>query len=324
MQTNQRKSVVDRAGSRLPGLGRLSSSSRFALFGRVMVLVGLVTLWGMTLPARAQNDDAESANSNTSDSPDEISRKADGGRPAEGAVQRRGIPTRLSAIFMAGGPMMWPLAGCSIIMIMFSIERQIVLRRRRVIPKDFVTRFLEHVQSGQIDRSGALALCEQNASPIAEVFAHGVRKWGKPSVEVEQAIIDGGERQISVLRKHLRALNTIATIGPLIGLLGTVYGMIKCFNEFTRTTAAANKLDNLSVGIGEALIATAGGLCVAIPALVLYMYFAGRVDAVVIEMDQLAQKLVNLISAESFSTTEELPRLAARPKTVGTAALKNS
>ena len=153
-----------------------------------------------------------------------------------------------------------------------------------------------------------------------------VRKWGKSSVEVEQAIIDGGERQISrASAKHLRALNTVATIGPLIGLLGTVYGMIKCFNEFTRTTTAADKLDNLSIGIGEALIATAGGLCVAIPALVLYMYLAGRVDAVVIEMDQLAQKLVNLISAEALSApSSELPRIAARPKTMGTAALKNS
>ena len=222
--------------------------------------------------------------------------------------------------------MMWPLAACSVVVLMFAIERQVVLRRRRVIPKDFVTRFLEHIQSGQIDRAGALALCEQNGSPIAEVFAHGVRKWGKPSVEVEQAIIDGGERQISVLRKHLRALNTVATIGPLIGLLGTVYGMIKCFNEFTNTISGANKLDNLSIGIGEALIATAGGLCVAIPALVLYMYLAGRVDAVVIEMDLLAQKLVNLISAEALTIqSEDLPRVATpRPRTIGTGALKNS
>ena len=67
------------------------------------------------------------------------------------------FPTRLSEIFMAGGPMMWPLAACSVVMLMFAIERQVVLRRRRVIPKDFVTRFLEHVKSGQIDRSGALA-----------------------------------------------------------------------------------------------------------------------------------------------------------------------
>jgi biopolymer transport protein ExbB len=300
---------------------KTSVSPLLAVCGRALLLAALVAVWALSRPASAQDD--------RGDEPavvvDEPARDSDADRGKSKAAKRRGIPTRLSEIFMAGGPMMWPLAACSVIVLMFAIERQVVLRRRRVIPKDFVTRFLEHVKSGQIDRSGALALCEQNGSPIAEVFAHGVRKWGKPSVEVEQAIIDGGERQISVLRKHLRALNTVATIGPLIGLLGTVYGMIKCFNEFTRTTTATDKLDNLSIGIGEALIATAGGLCVAIPALVLYMYLAGRVDAVVIEMDQLAQKLVNLISAEGLSApSSELPRIAARPKTIGTAALKNS
>ncbi len=222
--------------------------------------------------------------------------------------------------------MMWPIAACSVVVLAFAFERAVVLRRRRVIPKDFVTRFLDHLANGQLDRNTALGLCEQNGSPIADVFAHGVRKWGKPSVEVEQAIIDGGERQIAQLRKHLRVLNTIATISPLLGLLGTVWGMILCFNQIAVSSAmrnATDKIEKLAEGIGIALIATAGGLCVAIPALVLYMYLAGRVDAVVMEMDSLAQKLVNLISAEAFQANE-LPRIAPRPKTIGTAALKNT
>ena len=160
----------------------------------------------------------------------------------------------------------------------FSVERLVVLRRRRVIPKDFVKRFLEHLEAGQLDRTTALALCEQNGSPIAQVFAHGVRKWGKPSVEVEQAIIDGGERQVGQLRKNLRILNTIATVSPLLGLLGTVQGMIKSFNGMAAGTGTRESRRGSRRGIGMALIATAGGLIVAIPALVLYMYFAGRVD----------------------------------------------
>jgi biopolymer transport protein ExbB len=303
----------------------------YLLWGRVLLLGFVVAGWTLLRPAAAQDDSAATEpNSVLDNGPDEPMRTSGSEKAAKNQpAKRRGIPMKLSEIFFAGGPMMWPLAGCSVVVLMFTFERFVMLRRRRVIPRDFVTRFLEHIQSGQIDRPAALALCEQNASPIAEVFAHGVRKWGKPSVEVEQAIIDGGERQISVLRKNLRALNTVATVGPLIGLLGTVYGMIRCFNEFTNSTSAANKLDNLSIGIGEALIATAGGLCVAIPALVLYMFlymfFAGRVDALVIEMDQLAQKLVNLISFEGLSTqSEDLPRIAQRPKTIGTAALKNS
>ncbi len=221
--------------------------------------------------------------------------------------------------------MMWPLAACSVVVVAFAIERQVLLRRRRVIPKDFVTRFLEHLKTGQLDRAAALELCEKNGSPIAHVFAHGVRKWGKPSVEVEQAIIDGGERQIGLLRKHLRVMNTVATVSPLMGLLGTVWGMILCFNELATSTAVVGKTEELAKGIGMALVATGGGLVVAIPALILYMYLAGRVDAVVMEMDLLAQKVVHLISAEGLASHPgEHPRLAPRPKTIGTGALKNS
>jgi biopolymer transport protein ExbB len=160
---------------------------------------------------------------------------------------------------------------------------------------------------------------------VAEVFAHGVRKWGKPAVEVEQAIIDGGERQISQLRKHLRMVNGISTVSPLLGLLGTVFGMIKCFNEVANSSAMG-KSEQLAGGIGEALVATAGGLIVAIPAIVLYMYFASQVDSLVMEMDALAQRVVNLISAEGLvSHHTGLPRIAAhRPKTIGTSAVKNS
>jgi biopolymer transport protein ExbB len=306
---------------------KIKPSPLFVIGSRALILAVVVVAWAVSRAATAQDDGGSEPVTALPDDGNESDSKPNDRDSAKSPPETpRGIPTTLSGIFRAGGPMMWPLAICSVVVLMFAIERQVLLRRRRVIPKDFVTRFLEHIQSGQIDRPGALALCEQNGSPIAEVFAHGVRKWGKPSVEVEQAIIDGGERQISVLRKHLRALNTVATIGPLIGLLGTVYGMINCFNEFTNNASAANKLDNLSIGIGQALIATAGGLCVAIPALVLYMYFAGRVDAVVIEMDLLAQKLVNLISAEALTIqAEDLPRIATpRPRAIGTATAKSS
>jgi biopolymer transport protein ExbB len=218
---------------------------------------------------------------------------------------------------------MWPIAGCSIIALAFAVERFVVLRRRRVIPRDFVTRFVEHLEQQKLDRATALQLCEENGSPMAQVFAHGVRKWGKPSVEVEQAIIDGGERQVSQLRSHLRVLNAVATVTPLLGLLGTVFGMIMCFNQIA-TSSAMGKAEQLAGGIGVALITTAGGLTVAIPSLILYMYLAGRVDALVMEMDALAQRVVNLISAEALAAQNAALRIAPRPKTVGTAAVKES
>lgn len=307
-------------------------SPMMALFGKALLLSGLCATWALTLPVAAQDDlPGDKPAADAADASDDVfpetSAKAEGrkqaGPPRLAAGKSAGIPTRLSDMFIAGGPLMWPILLCSIVVVAFSVERLVVLRRRRVIPRDFVKRFLEHLASGQLDRSTALALCEQNGSPIAEVFAHGVRKWGKPSVEVEQAIIDGGERQVGQLRKNLRILNTIATVSPLLGLLGTVQGMILSFNRIATTTAIAGKSEDLARGIGMALIATAGGLIVAIPALVIYMYLGGRVDAVVMEMDALAQKVVNLISAEGLQSSD-LPRIAPRPKTIGTSALKNS
>ncbi len=305
---------------------KTSISPPWALAGKCFLLAGLVATGAWSLPATAQDDNGarESAAAADEDAFAESSRRV-APRPGAKVKAESGthIPTRLSDMFIAGGPLMWPIALCSVIVVAFSVERFVVLRRRRVIPRDFVKRFIEHLESGQLDRTTALALCEQNGSPIAEVFAHGVRKWGKPSVEVEQAIIDGGERQVGQLRRHLRILNTIATVSPLLGLLGTVQGMIKSFNSIAASPAMVGKSEKLAEGIGMALIATAGGLIVAIPALVLYMYLAGRVDSVVMEMDSLAQKVVNLISAEGLQAGE-MPRIAPRPKTLGTSALKNS
>src|SRR5690606_31178391 len=124
-----------------------------------------------------------------------------------------------------------PFVLATLIALWFSAERLVVLRRGRVIPKPFVDRFLKHLEDGTISRDEALEVCEENGSPVAMVFAHGVRKWGKPSVEVEQAIIDGGERQVSQLRSHLRVINGVATVTPLLGLLGTVWGMLEAFND---------------------------------------------------------------------------------------------
>ena len=197
----------------------------------------------------------------------------------------------------------------SIIALWFAIERFVVLRRSRVIPRHFVERFLQHLEQRKLTRDDALRLCEENASPMATVFFHGIRKWGKPSVEVEQAIIDGGERQVSLLRKHLRVLNGVATITPLIGLLGTVCGMILAFDEIA-TSDAMGKADKLGSDIGLALVTTAAGLSIAIPSLITYMYLAGRVDALVMEMDLHAQDVVHLISSESLSEkTIPTPRM---------------
>ena len=220
------------------------------------------------------------------------------------------IPSEPYEVWIALGPFRYPLAFTSIIVVWFTIERLVVLRRGRVIPGHFVKRFFEHMQAGNLDPKMAIKLCEDNGSPIALVLANGVRKWGKSSVEVEQAIIDGGERQVSQLRKHIRVLNGAATVAPLLGLLGTVVGMIDSFNRISQK-AAMGKSEALASGIGLSLLTTAAGLGIAIPALVMYMYFTGRVDALVIEMDTIAQELVDKISSEGLAEQARAAKLSA-------------
>ena len=220
---------------------------------------------------------------------------------AEPPRQRRAaIPATPTEIVRQLGWFVIPFVVASVIALWFSIERLVVLRSSRVIPRPFVERFLQLLQQGKLDAETALRLCDQNPSPVAAVFAHGIRKWGKPSVEVEQAIIDGGERQVSHLRKHLRVLNGVATVAPLLGLLGTVIGMIQAFNEIANSDAMG-KAEELAVGIALALLTTAAGLVIAIPSLILYMYLSGRVDTLVIEMDAMAQDVVHQISAEGLT-----------------------
>lgn len=212
----------------------------------------------------------------------------------------KGIPRDPLGIIFALGWFVYPLGLTSIVSAWVAIERIVVLRRGRVIPRPFVKRFFDLLEEGKLDSKSATKLCEENGSPIAAVLAHGVRKWGKPSVEVEQAIIDGGERQVSQLRSYLRVLNGSATVGPLLGLLGTVWGMVESFNTIAQT-AAMGKSGELAAGIGLALLTTVVGLLIAIPSLVMYMYLSGRVDSLVMEMDSIAQELVDFISAEGIA-----------------------
>mgnify|MGYP000073693071 CR=1 FL=1 len=206
-----------------------------------------------------------------------------------------------------GGLLMLPIGCCSLVLMTIVMERFVALRRSRILPKAFVQRFLEQVQSGDLDRNAALEVCEENDCPIAQVFAGAIRKWGRPSVEVEQGIIDAGERVTNHLRRNLRVINGIANIAPLLGLLGTVVGMIDSFDAIA-TSSAMGRPELLVSGISQALLTTAAGLSVAIPAMIAYMFFVGRVDRLVIDMDRYGQELVNTISDEELSAVKERSR----------------
>jgi len=215
------------------------------------------------------------------------------------------IPTRsLWDMVWAGGPLLIPIMVCSFVMVLVVFERTVSLRRGRVLPKPFVKRMLLQLRENQIDRKEALARCEENSSHISRVFAAALRKWGRPAVEVEQAILDEGERVSNLLRRYLRVINGVATVSPLMGLLGTVWGMMAAFNAIA-TTDAMGRPELLAGGISQALLTTAAGLFVAIPALILYLFFVGRVDKLVMDIDARGQELVNLISAEALQERKQ-------------------
>ncbi len=207
--------------------------------------------------------------------------------------------SNLLSVVKSTGPMLVPLAACSFLLFVFVFERSICLRRGRVIPRPFVRRFISQLQEDALSSQDALRRCEENGSPIAEVFAAGVKKWERSTVEVEQAVIDAGERVAAGLRRYLRLLNGISTISPLLGLLGTVIGMIRAFNSIATADAMGNP-ELLATGISEALLTTAAGLIVAIPAVVAYLYFCGKVDSIVTEIDRYGQQVVNAIAIDGW------------------------
>ncbi|MFK8110664.1 MAG: MotA/TolQ/ExbB proton channel family protein [Rubripirellula sp.] len=200
-----------------------------------------------------------------------------------------------------GGWLMLPLAVCSLIVFALSLERMIALRRGRVIPRPFVRRFTECVEDGQLSYEEATELCEAFDCPVAEVFRAALRRWGRPMLEVEQAVMDAGDRVADGLKRFLRVFHAISNVAPLIGLLGTVLGMIEAFEMMSNQDALGGP-DLLASGISMALMTTAGGLSVAIPAYLAYMYFSSKSDRYLNEIDKLCQRVVDCISAEGLES----------------------
>ncbi len=224
------------------------------------------------------------------------------------------IPTRsLLDMIIAGGPLLAPILISSFVLGLVTFERLISLRRGRVLPRPFVKRILHQLREGSIDRDEALERCHENSSHVARVMAAAIRKWGKPAVEVEQAVLDEGERTSNELRRYLRVINGVATVCPLLGLLGTVWGMMEAFNAIA-SSSAMGRPELLAGGISQALVTTAAGLFVAIPALILHLFFIGRVDRLVMDIDACGQQIVEWISAEGLLNRSQTKTVKPQPK----------
>jgi biopolymer transport protein ExbB len=238
------------------------------------------------------------------DAPDGVVQQRFDDRPAADPAKPPFIDfTKPIELMWLGGYLMWPILFCSVVAVTFAFERWISLRRGRVLPRRFVGGFLRDLDSGRLSRDEAVLRCQQNGSPAAMVILAALRRWGQPMAEIEQAINEGGQREVVVLRRYLRAMQATANISTLLGLLGTIFGMIVAFNQLALAEGQP-RTELLAAGIAQALLTTAFGLIVAIPILLVHAYFAGRVEKLVYAIDHLALSVAHRISREALSAAD--------------------
>jgi biopolymer transport protein ExbB len=194
-------------------------------------------------------------------------------------------------IVRSGGPLMWPIILCSVAALAIVGERLWTLHPQRVMPRGLLQKVWQLVENNQINDK-VIAALQQN-SPLGRVLAAGLANRHRSRDVLMERLEDTGRHVVHELERFLNTLGTIASIAPLLGLLGTVTGIIKAFNAITQGGMGDPRM--LSGGISEALITTAAGLLVAIPALIAYRYLRGRVDRIVIEMEKDAIQLADAV-----------------------------
>lgn len=186
---------------------------------------------------------------------------------------------------------MYPIIVCSIVALGIFLERLWALRRRNIIPGEFIRNVEELLKSQKI--SEAIFLSKGDTSSIAKIFLAGLKSAGRGMWLVKEAIEEMGSREGVILEKHVGILATIANLTPLLGLLGTVSGMIRTFNVIS--VQGGGNPAALAGGIAEALITTATGLCVAIPTLVCHRILKNKAESLIFEMEENSIKIVEIM-----------------------------
>ncbi len=194
-----------------------------------------------------------------------------------------------------GGPIMWPILLCSVVAFTIVIERLIRLRQEEIDTKTFMEQISKSIKRNKIME--ALDLCDKTGGPIANILKAGILKHDRPRNEVREAIEDASIHELPRLERNLPVLATVAHVAPLLGLLGTVTGLVSAFQVIESKASGMNPVNpgDLAGGIWEALLTTVFGLCVAIPTYVAYNYMVSRVDGFVLDMERSATDLLNLL-----------------------------
>ena len=194
-------------------------------------------------------------------------------------------------LIRAGGFLMWPILACSVISMAIIAERFWSLRESKIVPVNLVANVWQWHKSDQLDAKRIQAL--RVNSPLGMILAAGLLNRKHSREIMKESIEEVGRLVAHSLERFLNTLGTISSITPLLGLLGTVIGMIKVFTVITSQGVGDPSV--LSEGISEALLTTAAGLSVAIPSLMFYRYFRGKVDDLVVTMEQEALKMVEVM-----------------------------
>jgi biopolymer transport protein ExbB len=210
-------------------------------------------------------------------------------------------------IMKSGGIVMVPIVLCSILALAITLERLWTLRDQKVVPEELTDKIWQWVENRTLSDKQVMAL--QQHSPLGRVLAAGLANRHRDRLVMIEAIEDAGRHVMHDLERYLNPLATIASISPLLGLLGTVTGMIRTFKAIT--IAGIGNPSAMASGIAEALITTAAGLIVAIPAFVAYRYLRGKVDALVIDMEKESLKLVQAIDRTAGTRPQAAVDVAA-------------
>jgi len=202
-------------------------------------------------------------------------------------------------IVKSGGWLMLPIIICSVVSVAIILERIWILQPRRVLPNNLTRQVWAWVSNNELNHTHISAL--QDGSPLGKILAAGLTNRAREREIMKESIEDAGRQVVHDLERYLNSLGTIAAVTPLLGLLGTVIGMVKVFAAIT--THGVGDPTVLAGGISEALITTAAGLSVAIPSLVGYRYLRGRVDALVVRMENEAVTLVEALFRKQYIDT---------------------
>jgi len=218
-------------------------------------------------------------------------------------------------IVSAGGLLMMPIIICSVVALAIVVERFWTLRRSRVLPNNLVADVWKQLGANQMSRERIQQL--RAGSPLGGVLASGIMNRNGDRDQLRNAMEDAGSHAAHELERYLPALGTIAAITPLLGLLGTVVGMISVFTNIT--TMGVGNPSQLAGGISQALVTTAGGLIVAIPALLFYRFFRAKVDELVVGMEKESRTFLDVLSrrASRQTATNGAPQQGAQPAAVG-------